>query len=185
MAFNSTIQKKHCKCQPLCQKWPTMSCFGYFYAHMPEDLAKKAGTRQKVAKRNKNRNKSIMMKARKYEREVNGEGDQAIWYVLKKHEMTGVCIEGDCKNMTNKYNNEYFKWSIAHVVPKKLIPSVATHPENWLELCWQHHSEYDSNFEKASKMQCFAEAKRKFQLFKDLIPPEQLRKVNPHLLDTL
>lgn len=177
-----SIKKKHCKCKPDCDKWPTMSCFGYFYAHLPEDLARKAGTRSKVARQNKNRRIAISNKLRKDQRLVNGESDQEIWYVLRKHEMTGMCSEGDCKTPTNKYSHEYYRWSVAHIVPKKLIPAVATHTDNWIELCWQHHSEFDATFEKAAKMKCFAEAKRKFDLFKHLIPNEQLRKVNPYLL---
>ena len=94
--------------------------------------------------------------------------------------MTGVCTE--CGKTTSKHNDKYYKWSICHIVPKSLIKSVATNEFNWIELCQQHHQEYDNTFDRAAAMMCFGEVKQKFQLFKHLIPPEELRKVNPHLL---
>lgn len=181
---NSVIQRKKCKCSLDCDKYPTLSCYGYFYAHLPEPLAKKAGTRIKVARKNKNKRVALAHKLRIAQRQVDGSQDQDIWYLLKKHEMAGTCSEPGCNVSTNKYNPEYYRWSICHVVPKKLVPSVATHPENWQELCWIHHQEFDASFERAAKMKCFPEAKRKFELFKDLIPDSELRKVNPFLLNS-
>lgn len=38
MAFNSTIRRKNCKCDPLCPKYPTLGYRGYFIHHVPEEL---------------------------------------------------------------------------------------------------------------------------------------------------
>ena len=102
------------------------------------------------------------------------------WFKDRRKEMVGVCTE--CGKTTSKHNDKYYKWSICHIVPKSLIKSVATNEFNWIELCQQHHQEYDNTFDRAAAMMCFGEVKQKFQLFKHLIPPEELRKVNPHLL---
>lgn len=112
---------------------------------------------------------------------ITVNNDLELFYLLRKHQMSGICSEGRCTNSTNPDHPKYYRWSICHIVPKALIKSVATNEHNWIELCMGHHGDFDNTFEIASKMQCFAEAKRKFQLFKHLIPPEELRKVNPYL----
>jgi hypothetical protein len=181
------LVKNHCKCDeckanPETAKWPTISCFGFYYAHLPEHLAKKAGTKKKVQQRNFNRRKVIAHKVRVLQKEVDGGNDQEIWYLLRRYEMKGFCSEPGCNKSTNPKSDEYFKWSICHVVPKSLVPSVATHPDNWIELCQLHHQEFDNTFLRAAQMKCFSEARIKFELFKDLIPAHELRKVNPYLL---
>lgn len=102
------------------------------------------------------------------------------WFKERRKEMVGVCTE--CGKTTSKNNDKYYKWSICHIVPKSLIPSVATNEYNWIELCQQHHQEFDNTFDRAAAMMCFGEVKMKFQIFQKLIPPQELRKVNPHLL---
>jgi len=113
-------------------------------------------------------------------REQGKVTERGNWYLERRKEMTNACCE--CGRGTNKNNDKFFTWSICHIVPKGLVPSVATNEYNWIELCQLHHQEFDSTFDRAEKMMCFGEVKMKFQLFKNLIPPEQLRKVNPHLL---
>lgn len=107
-------------------------------------------------------------------------GNLRQWFMDRRREMDNVCCE--CGGRTNRDSDKYYKWSICHIAPKALVPSVATDINNWVELCWLHHQEFDSTFDRAAAMQCFGEVKQKFQLFKHLIPPEELRKVNPHLL---
>jgi 5-methylcytosine-specific restriction endonuclease McrA len=184
---NSTIKIKTCICEackadPDNAKLQTPSCFFYYYDHLPEKLKEKAGTKKKVQQRNFNRRKVIAHKVRVLQKEVDGGNDQDIWYLLRRYQMKGFCSEPGCTSSTNKKSDEYYRWSVCHIVPKSLVSSVATHPDNWIELCWQHHSEFDATFDKAAAMKCFEEAKRKFNLFKYLIPNEQLRKINPNLL---
>lgn len=102
------------------------------------------------------------------------------WFKERRKEMVGVCCE--CGKASFKNNDKQYKWSICHITPKSLVPSVATNEFNFLELCWLHHQEFDNTFDRAAAMMCFGEVKQKFQLFKHLIPPQELRKVNPHLL---
>lgn len=174
MAYSSI--KIKCKCG--CHRVPTMSCFGYNYNCLPPDLREKAGTKKALQIKNQNTRKAISSKVRNIPKEDSEYSLQELWYISRRHLMTGYCTEEGCHSSTNKNNDTYYRWSVCHIVPKKLIPSVATHPDNWIELCWQHHSEFDSTFDKAAKMKCFPEAKRKFELFRHLIPKEEMRKIN-------
>ncbi len=189
MAITS-IKRKHCKCKE-CQgnlekaKWPTLSCWGYFYAHLPEDLAKEAGTKRKVQIKNQNARKAISVKLRHDVREKVEYSEETVkeaWFKARRREMIGYCQEEGCRNRTNKESDTYFRWSICHIVPKSLVPSVAYHPLNWVELCQEHHQEFDNTFLRAAKMKIFLEARKKFEQFQYLIPAHELRKVNPYLL---
>lgn len=180
MIKRSPIIKKKCKgCNT---KYPAIGLGGYCWSCVPEDIKEKVGTKRKVAQRNKNQRVSLASRLRAVEREINGEGSLELWYMARHYDMTGICE--NCGAATEKHHPKYFRWCIAHLVPKSLCPSVATHFYNFGELCKDVcHPEYDSNFDAASKMKCFTEFKRRFGLFKHLIPPEEARKINPHLLN--
>lgn len=111
---------------------------------------------------------------------IGGGSELDRWYQDRRIEMTNCCIE--CGKRTNKINDKYYRWSVCHIVPKSLVPSVAINIFNWVELCQLHHQEFDSTFDKAANMMCFGEVKMKFELFKHLITPQEMRKINPHLL---
>jgi len=175
MAY-STIVRKKCKCG--CHRWPATGYNGYSSVCAPAEIKEKVGNKRKVAQRNKNARLSAAFKIRK-DTVDEDKNLLTLWYLARRYEMTGVCIETGKKS--SKDNDKYFRWSIAHVVPKALVKSVALNSQNWLELCIEAHTEFDRDFETASKMKCFAEAKRKFNLFKHLIPPDEMRRVNPYL----
>ena len=177
--YNS-IKRKHCKCSDDCKMYPTFGFAGYFSLHAPVEIKDKVSNRRKIYQKSKNARLYTSSKLRKHEALINSKNEKVLWYKERRYEMTGFCLE--CGKSTNKDNDKYFSWSIAHIVPKSLIKSVAFHPNNFIELCWQHHSDYDSNFEMAKEMGCFEIAKRKFNQFKHLIPNEELRKINPFLL---
>lgn len=186
MAYSSIVKKK-CKCG--CDKWPTLGWNGYFMAHAPQELKDKQ-TKKEVEKRNKAKLGAVSKKLRDYSKKIENRNDEAginpqgkekwDWFVEQRPKMQNCCIE--CGERTNKNNDKYFHWSICHIAPKSLVPSVALNKDNWVELCWLHHQEFDSTFEKAAAMMCFTEVKQKFQLFKHLIPADEMRKINPHLL---
>lgn len=180
MAYSS-IERKKCKCGD-CNKYPSLGYNGYNYSCAPEEIKEKVGSKKDLQIKKQNARKAISVKLRAENRKVTPISDLELYFRICRHKMTGNCIE--CGKSTQKKDDTYFFWSIAHICAKSTVPSVALHPENWLELCQQHHQEFDNTFERASKMMCFIEAKRKFQLFKDLIPPEELRKVNPYLFQT-
>lgn len=180
MAYSS-INRKTCKCG--CTNMPTISYEGYYHQHAPKEVLDRLEVKQK----RKNAVKKDLTKLRVVEVESDDNRSLAKkydrldkWFKERRKEMQNVCCE--CGKPTNVGSDKYYKWSVCHIAPKALIPSVATDVNNWVELCWLHHQEFDSTFDKAAAMMCFGEVKQKFQLFKNLIPPEQLRKINPHLL---
>lgn len=181
------IEKKHCKCKecqsnPESAKWPTMSCFGYFYAHLPENLAKKAGTRKQLQVRNQNRNKAIAHKVRIAQKEVDGGYAEklSLWFKYQMTVSEKICE--NCGVSLANYNEDDWYGSQHHIVEKSLCPSVATHTDNHLVLGkWCCHSQWHTSWGNAKDMNCFEEAKRKFELFKDCIDSDELRKVNMYL----
>lgn len=157
-----------------------------FHQHLRTDISKESIIQKAIAKQRKNAIPKIQSKLRSLShvspdiREGEDYGSLRQWFLDRRKEMQNVCIE--CGKGTNRDSDKYFKWSICHIAPKALIKSVATNENNWVELCWLHHQEFDSTFDKAAAMQCFGEIKQKFQLFKHLIPPQEMRKINPYLL---
>ncbi len=59
--------------------------------------------------------------------------------------MTGRCLF--CNGSTNKQDDEKFHFSLAHLLPKAIFKSVATNPDNIIELCfWGEscHTNFDN-----------------------------------------
>lgn len=54
---------------------------------------------------------------------------------------------------------------IAHILPKGIFKSVATNDNNFLYLCFTHHSQFDMSWKKAMGMKCWPKAIEKFKLF--------------------
>lgn len=72
--------------------------------------------------------------------------EQEQWYKDRNKEMTGRCVE--CGEKSTKGHFKYWKYSICHILPKSIFPSIATHPLNFIELCYfgnSHHSNMDNN----------------------------------------
>ena len=66
---------------------------------------------------------------------------------------------------------QYYRHASAHIFPKSLFPSIATHPLNFLVLsagcgC---HSEFDSSIEKAANMRVWGMAVDRFKKFESQI----------------
>lgn len=82
------------------------------------------------------------------EEKVSGEGKalKAFFERCRQH-MTGKCLF--CGGKTERDNDNTYKNSIAHLLPKRKnqFPSVATHLDNWIELCFfgnSCHTNFDS-----------------------------------------
>lgn len=79
----------------------------------------------------------------------------------------------ECENCTT-YLNPYAPWSsrayIAHIVPKRHLESVATHPLNRLFLCIDCHTNFDNWLNKeVTNMRCWPIALSRYNQFKHLI----------------
>lgn len=71
--------------------------------------------------------------------------------------------------------------NVAHVLKKSIFKSIATEDLNIMYLCWQHHSDYDSSFEKAKKMKIWSAAVGRVKQMSVLI--KERHKDLSHFLD--
>lgn len=75
---------------------------------------------------------------------------------------------------------------VAHILPKSLFPEVATHPKNWFEASWMHHTQFDSTYDGLflNKFEQFIpELRNRFKEFEHLILDEHRRFI-PSFLQT-
>lgn len=106
-----------------------------------------------------------------------------IWFKERRKEMTGRCKH--CGGHSCKHDDKYFKHSIAHILPKAYFPSVATHPDNWIELCfWKNncHGNMDNKVLDLIDMNCFDEIITKFCKIYPSIAKEERRRIPSILL---
>jgi len=78
------------------------------------------------------------------------------WFDDRRKEMTGRCMH--CGGKSCKDNNDYWLFSIAHILPKRLFKSVATHPLNWIELCYfspSCHANFDNHTIDITELNCY------------------------------
>ena len=99
------------------------------------------------------------------------------WFCDRLKECKNRCEEtGDRINM--KEGKEHY--AIAHVLPKSLFPSVATHPLNWIELSWQSHSDFDyyldTHDERLMQMRIFEKVVSIIQQLKPFV--KESRRLN-------
>ena len=96
--------------------------------------------------------------------------------------MTGVCHH--CNMASCKNDDYYFKYSIGHILPKALFPSVKTHPLNFIELCfWNNscHSQMDNKILDLIDMNCFDEIITKFVAIYPSIDKKERKRI-PEIL---
>lgn len=121
-------------------------------------------------------------------KEAGTDTGQDKWFEAKRKECKCKCTF--CGAKTDSKNDEFYRRAIAHLLPKRDIkqggfPSVATHDENWVELCWQCHDNFDRSMiswetladshewillsEKLHQvLPCVAEEERKLKLYSRL-----------------
>lgn len=113
------------------------------------------------------------------EKEFNGDDIQWKWFEERRKDMGGYCKNCGCKSC--KDDDEKFHYSIAHILPKAYFPSVATHPLNFIELCfWGNnscHSQYDNKTLDLIDMYCFAEIIDKFVKIYPFIEKSERRRI--------
>lgn len=100
----------------------------------------------------------------------NGSNELWRWFEKQRERMTGKCAH--CGGKTQKHDPKTFYYSIAHLLPKSLFKSIATHDENWLELCYYGnscHANYDNHMIDITDLNCF-----------DLVI-EKIVKLYPHI----
>ena len=163
MAYSTIIvKKKQLKC----------GCYDYNFS---KSRCKKHATLEDTANR-------II----KYRHENIKEDKEQLWdwFKERRKEMKGVC--SNCNNPSSKKDDEKFHYSIAHILPKRLFPSVAAHPDNWVELCfWGNscHTNFDNSVIDLIDMNCFDEIIEKFIRIYPDIAAEERRKIPQILIE--
>src|SRR5580692_3115613 len=117
--------------------------------------------------------------------EGNEPSEQTKWYEkIMKHE-TPVCWETN--DRIDIRDKKGWQGSIAHVLPKSLFPSVATHPMNYmiLKMWGGTHGQYDSSWENASKMKIWPYACGIFNVLYPLLTAEEKRKLPDIILQEI
>lgn len=114
--------------------------------------------------------------------EKENKQDLEQWFLDGDKQATGKCRH--CGGRTCKGDPLFYKHSQAHILPKRLFPSVATHPLNRVELCfWENncHGNFDNGTLDLMDMNCFDEIIEKFiAIYPEIVPAE--RKHIPDVL---
>ncbi len=85
------------------------------------------------------------------------------WFSDRRKEMTGLCAH--CGDRSCKNSDQYFKFSICHILPKNIFKSVKNHPLNWIELCFwnkSHHTNFDNKTLDITELNCYDQVIERF-----------------------
>lgn len=125
-------------------------------------------------------------KTSKKRRAVIAAGDDELdkWFDECRAKMTGRCV--NCGRRSSRDDNKYFKFSIAHILPKAYFESVKTHSDNWIEICfWGEgscHTNMDNKMLDLVDMACWDEIVIKFQKMYPSIAKEERKRIPEILL---
>ena len=74
------------------------------------------------------------------QKEAGTESALDRWFEDRRQEMTGRCAL--CNSKSEKDNNDTYRRSIHHLLDKRktMFPSLAVHPDNFLEVCFYGNS---------------------------------------------
>lgn len=114
---------------------------------------------------------------------VYGGGELDRWFQARRKEMGGRCLH--CNEKTTMHQDQWYKSSIAHILPKRLFKSVATHPLNWIELCfWKNncHGNYDNHTLDIIELNCYDLVIERFVAMYPDIDPKERRFIPDALL---
>lgn len=103
-----------------------------------------------------------------------GESSLSDWYEERLKQTSGRCVECGCRIV---FNEKMKFWSICHLLPKNLFPSIATNKDNWIELCNECHTRYDDSWMNVLEMRILNLILVKYQLFKDCIADDEKRRI--------
>jgi hypothetical protein len=72
------------------------------------------------------------------DKKAGTDGAMDLFFTEMRKTMTGKCLF--CTGKSQKHDEETFHFSLAHLLPKAIFKSVATHPDNIIELCFYQNS---------------------------------------------
>lgn len=162
------------------------------HQHLRTDIDKDTIIQRAIKKQRQNAVPKIQSQLRnllKTDDEVR-EGSKSIneqerWFRDIRKIMTGKCM--NCGGKTEAHT-KLFKNSIAHILPKAYFKSVATHPDNFLELCFYGnscHSQMDNKMLDLIDMNCFDTIIQKFVKMYPNIAQDEKRRIPPILIEYL
>ena len=67
-----------------------------------------------------------------------GDSEMDLFFAANRKSMVGKCLF--CGGDTMKKDDDKFHFSLAHLLPKAIFKSVATHPDILIELCFYNNS---------------------------------------------
>lgn len=156
-------------------------------------LEKESGAKPKKPIPKKSAKKIASEKQEREQRQVTGgigEGkgssEQWRWFEQIRPLMTGICAH--CGEKSEKNNDAYFHFSIAHILEKRFFKSVATNENNWVELCHfsnSCHSNFDNHMIDLIELNCFDQVIEKFAKMYPAIAPEEKKRIPQILLQYL
>ena len=99
-------------------------------------------------------------------KEVGGDSELDLFFIAMRKKMVGKCLFCNCK--TEKENDEIYRRSIAHLLPKgkSNFPSVATNDSNWIELCFYQNSCH-TNFDNGNITWEFIKDSKEWDIIKE------------------
>lgn len=126
--------------------------------------------------------KKLKQEAEEKKGKKDPSAEKERWFQDRRKEMSGFCR--NCQKPSFKKSDEYFRFSIAHLLAKRknMFPSVATHRENWLELCGDCHTNLDNCIINLTDLACWDEVVVKFQKIYPSIASEERKRIPDILL---
>ena len=186
MQYSSIKQKK---CKGNCGRYPTLGMNGFCYKCAPDEIKVKFSDKKKNTQRKANERTRI--------RSLNQlEGNKDLvdsksvelnkWFSDRAKELKGFCA--NCGGKTTKGNLKYERYSICHILEKSKVKSVATHPLNFIELCYfgnSCHTNMDNKTLEMQDMKCWKEIQFRFEKMYPSISKEEYQFIPDVLIQSL
>lgn len=119
--------------------------------------------------------KKIAAEKKEREERKNIDSNLEKWFKARRKELTGMCKCG-CGNSSSKHDDDHFRASCCHILPKAIFESVALHPLNCIELnFWDGcHTNFDTmGLDRWPNMQCWNEIRIKVTAMDNLLTKEE------------
>ncbi len=197
-AWNSNIEIKTCRCG--CGKLKKFGLNGYASLKcMPPELRAlpKYKTNASYFKSKRVNLGNLSRKVHLASELVNGQETAKntsklaldVWFYERRKDMKGICACG-CGQKTTKDDDKLFKHSCAHVLKKSIFKSIATHPENCIELAFYggcHTTFDDMGYEhcKRTEPKLWAIVVQKLKILYPCISENEKGKIPEILLSEL
>lgn len=123
-------------------------------------LPKEAVAKPKKPLKKVSDKKAEEIKAKK----ASGDSEMDLFFAANRKHMTGRCLF--CNADTMKKDDEKFHFSLAHLLPKAIFPSVATHPDILIELCFYNNSCH-TNFDNGMITWEFIKDSKEWEVIKE------------------